>query len=706
MPELTDEVVDEWMNAIGDNSAATRMLTSAIKKGAKDASDGLGSLGSAAEDSADSFDEMNDQVRTTTDELTAFEETAEKLQSAWKDVKTQASAVTRAFANTTKEIMSSGESFGVMRNFIDPLADGMGMVIKAFGETTAGVIGLGAAIPLVGGGFDSLAATIRGLSKVAAEVVTKLVKFGANLVIDGIEQLWSMFEGAASAGVLFANGMTEMNKQRGDLSLTTQEYTNVIKNQREQLSIFGGSVAEGAKRLAAVGKESQGFTQELRAMGITYAEQAENTSEFMATLQRSGQLQLMTDKQIAIASTEYQKNLVVMSSLTGKSVDTMKQERDEALKNMAFQAKLAKMDPAVRAEMEKALLSMPAGMKQAFQESVIFGKVMTDTGAIVSGASTYIEKFANSVADGTATNAEAFQTFRDELKENAPQLRKNLGDLAAAGMAELLGQGNAVTGSINRFADAFYKEISRAEGTLPDSVDKLLSVGAKQDQATKDILKGLDSQRDMQNEMLKIIKDQAMPAATEMFKLISGKMNTGLKEFVSYIENPDEYIKNQKKKITEKVKSSLGVDGVLDSILTALLMSDAEHEVKAAEVLTEKFGTPAEIRREENLAKVKESPQKTIWEAQAVRLQLNKVQDEKYLAGGVTRRDNGADDKVPTRDAQIEALTKLMVALEAKTAADRDGNKELAETMKAQLVEQKKQVAEQTKLVREFQATQ
>ena len=716
MAELTDEQWEEFVDAIGANTAANQMLARGLAAGGKKAGESLSSLGDFSNDTADSFDALNDQVRNSEDELASLQYAADRVSDAWEGVINTSTAVTQALAKSSQEILANGESFGIMRSFIDPLADGIGIAIRGVGELTAGLTGLGATIPLVGGGFSAAADSLRGLSKIAAEVVTKLIKFGANLVIDGIEQLWSMFEGAASAGVLFANGLSEMNEQRGNLSLTTQEYTDVVKNNRDALTLLGGSVGEGAKRLAAVGKESKVFNEELRAMGITYKEQAENTTEFMASLNRSGQLRLMTDKQIAAASAEYQKNLAVMSSLTGKSVETMKQERDEALKNMAFQAELAKMDPAVRKEMEAALGSMPEGMKKAFQESVIFGKVMTDTGAIVSGANTYIEEYANSVRNGGAQNEEAFQTFRDQIKENAPELRKNLGDLAAAGMAELLGNGNAVTRSINDFAGALYNEITRAESGYKGAVDAMLTTGEKQEESVKQILSGLNSQREMQDQMLHIIEKQALPAATAMFDLISGTMNKGLTDFVAFLNNPEDVTKGIEDSLkgpvdtttslfdkliepmtafNQQLRDLVGFDmgtiidwlnplnaiengeKVLDAISDAAdwaFGSDSETDVRMATSMEEKFGDSAIKDNDDRIAKLAESEDTTdqklamIQEVSALRNKIQLLETEMQTASG-TRADNYDGDGTytgPTRDEEMKELMRQMISATEK----------------------------------------
>jgi len=729
MAELTDDQWDDFVEAIGDNTEATQMLAENLRSASKTAGDSLNSLSDNADNLADDFDSMNNEVRDATDELEQFTKTSNALENAWKDVTEVSSNLITAFGNSTKEILANGESFGVMRQFINPMADAAGMVVKGLGEVAAAGVGLVASVPLVGGGAAVAAESLRGLSKIAAEVITKLIKFGSNLVIDGIEQLWSMFEGAASAGVLFSNGLQEMNEQRGNLSLTTQEYTEVVKGSRDQLTVFGGSVGEGAKRLADVGKESKVFNEELRAMGITYKEQAENTADFMSSLQRSGQLRLMNDKQIAAASAEYQKNLAVMSSLTGKSIDTLKQEREEALKNMAFQAKLAKMDPAVRKEMEEALTSMPAGMKQAFQESVIFGKVMTDTGAIVSGAAGYIEKFATSVANGSASNEDAFQAFRDDLKANAPRLRENLGDLAAAGMAELLGNGNAVTGSINTFADSLYKEISRAENTSTDTVKRMLSTGEQQEESVKQILAGLDAQRQMQDKMLKLIETEGLPIASKMFQKIAEVMNEQLGNFVSWVKDPKSFADSIPG--ADTVKSMMEgataiIDGAMDLGRRAFqAILDLIENITSSTWYQRLFGEgynenehKAEIQKKniaqgaERVSTITQMEDTTglraMNEMNFARQELEAIQLEKTVGNsrGGTRLDYNDEYTGPTRDQQAEELNKLIKLLEKKMEADKDASIEMSADAKAALAESRRMVYQQEKLVREFRNTQ
>jgi len=130
MAELTDEQWEEFVDAIGANTAANQMLARGLAAGGKKAGESLQGLGDFADDSADSFDALNDQVRNSEDELASLQYAADRVSDAWEGVIDTSLAVTQALANSTREILSNGESFGVMRSFIDPLADGMGMVIK------------------------------------------------------------------------------------------------------------------------------------------------------------------------------------------------------------------------------------------------------------------------------------------------------------------------------------------------------------------------------------------------------------------------------------------------------------------------------------------------------------------------------------------------------------------------------------------------
>lgn len=517
--------------------------------------------------SASSFDSLNDVVRDTTDEQEDYLKVVEASIAVWGSMTSAVSTAATVLMDMTKSALG-GEGFDMFKSMIDPISKMMESLGKVVGSVVGGMFKLGGDLPFIGGLFEGFGSAIEGAGEALGKMAAAAFKFVATLTLDAVEQLWNMFEGTASAGLLVANGMHEMLDSAKALNLTTQEYTKLIQNQTANLSEFGGSVAGGAKQLKAVAKASADHNQELRGLGISYQEQAEMTSEFMSSLQRTGQLTLMTTTQIADASFEYMKNLRIISALTGKTAENMKKDRDAALSNLAFQSKLAQMDPAIRKEMESALAGMPEGMQQAFKESVIFGKVMTDTGAIVSGASVYIEKFANSIANGETTFQDAFTNFRADLKENGPELRKNILGLAAAGMAELLGRGNVITSSINEFSESLLRQLAIAEGSLIDDVAKTGAAGKTAGESITSVIEMMDTQRELMHAILSEAEKRMGPLATilvgitknvkSVFETVSKQVDSGaVSAGIESVKGMTEGIVTTIKEAMEKVSKTM-----------------------------------------------------------------------------------------------------------------------------------------------------
>lgn len=465
--------------------------------------------------SSSSFDALNDSVRNSTDEQEAYNKVINASNEVWKGMKTTVSQTASVIADFGRDALNSGEGFSMFRSMIEPVSDLLAGAGKVLGGVVGGFMKLGKDIPFVGGALETFGEGVSLAGEAVGKLAAEAFKFIANLTLDSVEQLWSMFEGAAGAGMLVTGGLHEMHNQAMALNLTTAEYTKLIQNQADNLAQFGGSVADGAKRLKEVALAAGDHNQRLRQLGISYEEQAEQTAEFMSSLQRTGQLRAMSDQQIADQSFEYMKTLRVISALTGKTAEQMKEDRNAALQNLAFQAELAKMDPAIRVEMEKMLSGMPEGMEQAMKESIIFGEVLTDTGAIASGTAPLIEQLANSVKNGEATFDDAFQGFRDNLKDQAPQLRENLNSLAAAGMAELLGRGNAVTGSINKFSASLLKQLAIAEGAVEDQVAK--TAGVDVGDSVENIVSMMDTQRELMHTIL-LEAQERLPAVSDILK--------------------------------------------------------------------------------------------------------------------------------------------------------------------------------------------
>ena len=562
-----EEIVQRLSDGLERQSELTEEWIESVTSQAKKAAAGKSRTTDPRLDTS-SFDKLNNSVRGSSNELNEMQDSANSVNKAWNDMGKSAMQITSAFGSSIRSIMANGDAgFEMLKGFVDPIGDILGTVVHGAGSIVAGLLKVASGIPFIGGILAAFGDAVAKTSAALGAAVAAIFKFAANLLLDGWDQLWTMFKGAASAGVLLADGFNQMNKQRELMGLTDKEYLEVIKGTRDQLVAFGGSVGLGARRLAEVGKYSVQFRDELLKMGVSFKEQVENQADYMAVMQRAGKLRALSDEQVAGQSAAYSKNLAVMSSLTGKSVDELKKERNQALSNMAMRAKMAAMPPEISVEMNKVLTGMPKGLERAVQESVIFGRVISDTGAIVSGMAPIVERYTANISSGSMTQSEAFQSMLNEIKAAGPELRAKMNSMAAAGQAEFVGKGNASTASINSFYDGVIDFIGAAENSTTDLVQTTADAGKLQGKAVDDMIVAVEAQRALQNAMLKLAQD-SFPLAASVFKFLNVNMKEAAEKFTNIILGLADDLASKVEQKQAKQKFDDTHQAVVDGIVT------------------------------------------------------------------------------------------------------------------------------------------
>lgn len=497
-----EDFINDFVESSDDLMGANAELADSLLKAAKAADRSTVSESEQRIKSASSFNALEAAVHDSSDEQEAYSKTITASKAVWSGMTTAVSGAASVLMNMTNDLLG-GEGFGMFKSMIDPIADLMESAGAVAGDLVGGMLKAGGDLSFFGGALEAAGGMAESAGEALGQVASSAFKFVANLALDATEQLWNMFDGAASAGLLTTNGLHVMQGQMETLNLSTKEYTDLIKNQAENMTIFGGTVVAGAKKLVDVVAAGADQEQMIRRLGITYEEQAEMTSDFMESLARTGHLRAMSDQQIADASFEYMQNLTVISALTGKSADAMKKDRDAILQNMAAQAELAKMDEDARLQMQSVLGVFPDELQQGAKEILLFGQVMTDAGLITSGAAPIMEKFINSVKDGGVNADEAYQTFRDDMKAAGPEMRERLTQLAAAGQAEALGKGNAISANINETSKGLFELIAQAKESSSMDVENTKKAAKNADEGVKNIVNLLDTQRKLMHRILK-----------------------------------------------------------------------------------------------------------------------------------------------------------------------------------------------------------
>ena len=469
-----------------------------------------GALTKGASMAASSFEAMNAQAENTTDEMDDYREAHEKgtkeINVYWKNIGLASSAL----AGMAKDILSSGEGLGMFKAAIPVVTGIMTDLSNAMGDA---IIKVGDGIPILGGITGAAGALTKALGKAAAAVVG----FAMEMALDSIEQVWTMFESTASAGLLVADGLNEMWRQTKAMGITTQEYTALITKTKDSLVLFGGTVAQGAKELGKVVNANKDNREELRLMGLSYAEQSEVTAEYMARLERSGRLKQMSDQAVAQETYEYMKNLRVVAAMTGKSAETLKAEQKSAMDNIAFRVKVQGMEADKQKELMAAMDLMGPAQQQAAKETVLAGGVISDFASIATGMNVPVENFINSIMNGSANAETAYAEYNQYLRDHAPELQASAASMMQVGMAEMFGVGSEVTAKLNEGLGAALDEVARAQGRTADTWDAAANSGKNASKAAEDIAATLDAQRKTQQ----LIIDQTvknMPVITGLME--------------------------------------------------------------------------------------------------------------------------------------------------------------------------------------------
>jgi len=535
---MAQDIETEMRNLTKAMGVQSKAIDAFIKIMGKQVTAAKKSAGVESKLSGDSMTALLENLDDLADEMSTFDRAVENSAKVWGKFTTHVSGAAQAMGSFIDDIAASGDGLGMFKSFIKPATDMIEGLANAAGSLMEGMGDLLSKLGPVGTMFGSVAAKGGEAVKAMGKVAAGLVGFAANLLLSNVEQLWDMFSSVTSAGVLFANGLTEMNQQREMMLLTTKEYSELMKNAGSDLLVFGGSLAKGAKELAKVTRANASHRTELAALGITYQEQAEQTADFMAMMSRTAQLRTLSDQQIADQSYEYMKSLKVISALTGKTADEMKAERDEAAGNLAFQAKLATLSAKQAQEVTAAMRGVPKEMQAAFKESVVFGKVMTDVGAITTGAAGHIEKFASAVMRGEQSAIEGLDSFKNGLRDAGPELMRRTLELQATGMAAMVGAGSPTIEAINSFGSAFIGELAAARKYVAGDAQAAAKAGITgQKGGTGDLINTMQVQRDIQNDLMKMTVNN-MPKIASGMKIIADTTKWALEKAMEHGFDP------------------------------------------------------------------------------------------------------------------------------------------------------------------------
>ena len=366
------------------------------------------------------------------------------------------------------------------------------------------------------------------LSKLVSGALEAAAKF-QELAAEQAVALMKSFNDLSKAGVGVTGGIDTVMKLSQTLGLSNAEleqFNKLLGSNTQNLSMLGGTAAEGAKRYAsAAGLLVKDFGRELELIGIDRDEQREMAMNYMNIQARTGRLQMKTAEQVAKETSNYIKELDMLAELTGTNRKQQQETREAALAETRFRA--ARIDAEQRNDQDYMRILDIAEKAAAVAKSA--GDIKGFTGALQIGAG----RGALSTPEAIATE----QTYRITKLFRQPnitdtQIAQQMAESVRLQQRQLSGL-NALTGNIDLLQTDLVKsdDLQRRQLVIAQEAEK---AGFKGANAAEEYLKAIQSGRMKPTPEMELIIDAGRRNQNAAMMMESGIRTFGGAAELSY----------------------------------------------------------------------------------------------------------------------------------------------------------------------------
>lgn len=350
-----------------------------------------------------------------------------------KNLQGGASGVQSATAAAVATAKAAGETADITGTLIS----GAGSALQLFG---------GKYVRAAGAGLELFGTALGVIGKKAADLSAKALEYlGKEL-----DRTQKAYKEVTDTGAMLAGGMTELRERAADAGLDVEQFANAIKNSKEELSLMGMGLGEGAKRLGSVNKELRNsqFGTQLQKLGYSMEEQASLTAQVMANNNAAGEKRRLSDQEVARQTAEYGKSLKILSDITGEDAKkAMEKARMQSMEaDLLAQASKTGGPEAVK-KLQAQLATMPEGLKKGYMEFVSSGgKAVADaaTNVAISQNPKILEQYRqqyNDLGNSAIDQKAALVAAGKYTEQTGKYARENMDNTQQIGIAARFGGG-------------------------------------------------------------------------------------------------------------------------------------------------------------------------------------------------------------------------------------------------------------------------
>ena len=312
---------------------------------------------------AELMERVNDELRRfgkvteeTADALKAGSAgRAQELKTAGKLTADALGSVASAAGKMGSAMLQGEKGAAAFNSSLDSMAE----AATAAGAALTFLIPGGPLIKGLVAGFTAATAAITSYAKAANEMSDKLYKG---------------FNGLAKSGAAASDGMSGVFRDAKKLGLSMNEldgFVQMVGENSKDLALFGGTVFEGRKKFADMGKAMEPFRESLMNAGLTQEQINKGAMGYLRLQTRIGLAQTQTTEQLAEGARKYLVEQDALTKLTGMSREDAESAREEIRSQERFAGKLEELRQKGKLkeaqELENAYLIIRSQNKEAAQ---------------------------------------------------------------------------------------------------------------------------------------------------------------------------------------------------------------------------------------------------------------------------------------------------------------------------------------------------
>ena len=345
--------------------------------------------------------------------------------------------------------------------------------IDALGSFTKALVSQEASFQKYTGVTNQLATTVADATKQMGGVVGAMgsvLKAATQLAnamaiqADAVVKTKDQIAKFGAVGALSSEKLQSLANNAGYFSLNMNKLFQAAGKAGGDLLIFSKNMSGGVQTFAEMANVGEKTLQEFNNLGIGADELRESQADYVKYLAASGvQLNASQKTQEALrkGSLEYTRNVLELSALTGKDVDTVKKKQQEAQASIDFiisQNKLQAQADALRAQggkeneaeakalentiernkaiVDKVSLTYDSATTAAVRNAIAFGGAISETSAQLVAGNVDVGKIVRAAKDDSLSAGQASAVAVEAIGQGVKRSSELYGtSLIAAGDA-------------------------------------------------------------------------------------------------------------------------------------------------------------------------------------------------------------------------------------------------------------------------------